>query len=198
MAEVLSTFMLHPGALAPDFALRDADGVLVRRDEAMGALGLLVVFACNHCPYVVHVADCLGELSRESKATGVGTVAINSNDIARYPQDGPQLMKSFAAEHGWSFPYLCDITQQVAKAYRAACTPDFFLFDGTKKLYYTGQFDETRPRSGKPAHGGDLRDALGRMLNGEAAPPRRHPSSGCNIKWMPGNQPQWWNTAGTP
>jgi len=198
MAEVQSTFMLHPGDVAPDFALRDAHGNLVRRDEIAGARGLLVVFACNHCPYVIHLADALGSLSRDLSAGNVGTVAINSNDIALYPQDGPPQMTAFAAEHGWSFPYLCDDTQEVAKAYGAACTPDFFLFDGEGKLFYTGQFDETRPQRGKPAHGGDLREALRRMLNGEAAPARPYPSSGCNIKWKPGNQPQWWQTGATP
>lgn len=197
MAEVLSTFMLHPGDVAPDFSLPDADGKLVRRDDAAGGRGLLVVFACNHCPYVVHVADALGSLSRDIKSMDVGTVAINSNDVALYPQDGPQLMKSFAAEHGWTFPYLCDATQEVAKAYGAACTPDFFLFDSEGRLFYTGQFDATRPHGGKPAHGGDLREALRRMLNGEAAPARPYPSSGCNIKWKPANQPEWWNTGGT-
>ncbi|MEI7911981.1 MAG: thioredoxin family protein [Verrucomicrobiota bacterium] len=197
MAEVLSTFILHTGDTAPDFSLRDADGNIVRRDEAAGPRGLLVVFACNHCPYVVHVADALGTLCRDLKTMDVGTVAINSNDIALYPQDAAQPMKSFAAEHGWTFPYLLDETQEVAKAYGAACTPDFFLFDGAMRLFYAGQFDESRPHSGKSAQGGDLREALRRMLSGEPPPAAPRPASGCNIKWKPGNQPPWWN-AGRP
>jgi peroxiredoxin len=185
MSEVLSSFLLKPGASAPDFSLPDADGKIVTRTDASGASGLLVVFACNHCPFVIHLADALGDFAREISVQGVNTLAINSNDIEKYPQDGPEEMKLFAAERHWEFPYLIDASQEVAKAYGAECTPDFFLFDGSGKLFYAGQFDDSRPRGGKQAHGGDLREAVRRMLVGEAPLARPYPSSGCNIKWKP-------------
>jgi peroxiredoxin len=185
MSEVLSSFLLKPGAPAPDFSLPDADGKIVTRTDASGARGLLVVFACNHCPFVIHLADALGDFAREISVQGVNTLAINSNDIEKYPQDGPEEMKLFAAERHWEFPYLIDASQEVAKAYGAECTPDFFLFDGSGKLFYAGQFDDSRPRGGKQAHGGDLREAVRRMLVGETPLARPYPSSGCNIKWKP-------------
>ena len=193
MSEVLSTFRLQLGVKAPEFQLPDAEGKVWSRESASGPRGLLVVFACNHCPFVVHLADALGSLSREIKELGVNTVAINSNDIEKYPQDGPDLMPGFAASHQWDFPYLLDSSQEVAKAYGAACTPDFFLFDAEGALFYAGQFDDTRPRSGLHAHGGDLREAVRRMLEREEPLARPYPSSGCNIKWKPGNQPAWWD-----
>lgn len=185
MSEVLSSFFLKPGAPAPDFALPDADGEIVTRTDAAGERGLLVVFACNHCPFVIHLADALGDFAREITAQGVNTVAINSNDIEKYPRDGPEEMKVFAAKRRWEFPYLIDASQEVAKAYGAECTPDFFLFDGSGSLFYAGQFDDSRPRGGQQAHGGDLREAVRRMLGGEAPLARPYPSSGCNIKWKP-------------
>lgn len=194
MSEVLSTFRLRPGDLAPEFSLPDADGVMVSREVASGPKGLLVVFACNHCPFVRHLAAALGEMAREIADLGINTVAINSNDTERYPQDGADPMKDFAAEQRWEFPYLIDESQEVAKAYGAACTPDFFLFDQEGKLFYAGQFDDSRPRSGQEAHGGDLREAVRRMLEGEESLARPYPSSGCNIKWKPGNQPEWWDS----
>jgi peroxiredoxin len=196
MPEVLSTFRLSTGVDAPDFLLPDAESRLVSRAEASGPKGLLVVFACNHCPFVIHLADALGELAREIQALGIHTVAINSNDVQRYSQDGADLMKPFAAEHRWEFPYLIDESQETAKAYGAACTPDFFLLDGGGRLFYAGQFDYSRPRGAVAAHGGDLREAVRRMLNGEGALARPYPSSGCNIKWKPGNQPDWWDSGG--
>ncbi|MGL5019259.1 MAG: thioredoxin family protein [Luteolibacter sp.] len=189
MAETQSSFELRPGETAPDFALPDAEGQLVSRTEVAGERGLMVVFACNHCPYVIHLADALGDFAREIALQGVNTVAINSNDLERYPQDGPELMKSFSAGRHWDFPYLLDESQEVAKAYGAACTPDFFLFDAAGKLFYAGQFDDSRPRSGVEPHAGDLREAVRRMLGGEAPLARPYPSSGCNIKWKPGNEP---------
>ncbi len=183
MAETLSTFQLGRGAAAPDFSLPDADGKVTGFSEVMGKSGLLVVFACNHCPFVIHLATELGVFAKEIAAREIGTVVINSNDLENYPQDGPEHMKTFAKERGWEFPYLLDESQQVAKAYGAACTPDFFLFDGGGKLFYAGQFDETRPRSGKAPHGGDLREAVRRLLDGEPPVPKPYPSSGCNIKW---------------
>ena len=187
MAEVLSTFKLRPGDAAPDFTLPDAHGTLFTRADVAGPRGLVVVFACNHCPYVIHLAAALAEIAREFAGQGVHTVAINSNDIMRYPQDGPEPMKQFSAEYNWDFPYLLDESQNVAKAYDAACTPDFFLFDGDGKLFYAGQFDDSRPRSGIPPHGGDLQEAVRRMLSGEQPLARPYPSSGCSIKWKPEN-----------
>jgi peroxiredoxin len=193
MSEVLSTFRLHQGDPAPDFSLPDATGKIVSRADAAGPHGLVMVFACNHCPFVIHLADALGNLAREFATQGVHTVAINSNDTEKYPQDGPEPMIAFAAERRWEFPYLIDESQETAKAYGAACTPDFFLFDAGGKLFYAGQFDNTRPRSGLDAHGGDLREAVRRMLAHEEALERPYPSSGCNIKWKPFNQPDWWD-----
>ncbi|MEX1049394.1 MAG: thioredoxin family protein [Akkermansiaceae bacterium] len=189
MSEVLSSFQLRPGDAAPGFSLPDADGKTISREETAGPRGLLVVFACNHCPFVVHLADALGDLAREIAAQGIHTVAINSNDLEKYPQDGPQPMKQFAAARRWEFPYLIDESQQVAKAHGAACTPDFFLFNGAGNLFYAGQFDDSRPRSGLEAHGGDLREAARRMLAGEEPLVSPYPSSGCNIKWKPENEP---------
>lgn len=194
MSEVLSTFRLHPGDPAPDFSLPDADGRLFTRAGLAGTHGLLVVFACNHCPFVIHLADALGGLAREIGDKGVNTVAINSNDAERYPQDSAEAMGPFAEAHGWDFPYLIDGSQDVAKSYGAACTPDFFLIDGSGKLFYAGQFDDSRPRSGREPHGGDLREALRRMLEGEEPLARPYPSSGCNIKWREGMRPDWWNS----
>lgn len=193
MAEVLSTFRIEPGSPIPDFTLPDSAGNLVSRSSVAGTHGLLVVFACNHCPYVIHLADALGKAARDFALAGVGTAVINSNDIEKYPQDGPGPMAEFAAQHGWNFPYLVDENQEVALAFGAACTPDFFLADGYGKLFYAGQFDDTRPRSGDAPHGGDLREAVRRMVAGESPLARPYPSSGCNIKWKEGNQPKWWN-----
>jgi peroxiredoxin len=194
MSEVLSTFRLHPGDPAPGFSLPDAYGNIQSRAEISGPKGLLVVFACNHCPFVLHLATALGDMAREMAALGINTVAINPNDTERYPQDGPELMKTFAEERRWDFPYLIDESQEVAKAYGAACTPDFFLLDDGGLLFYAGQFDDSRPRSGIEAHGGDLRESVRRMVEGEEPLARPYPSSGCNIKWKPGNQPDWWDS----
>lgn len=193
MAEVLSTFNLKPGDQAPDFSLPDAWGTEVSLSDVTGRNGLLVVFVCNHCPFVVHLAGAMGAIADEISEDEVGTVAITSNDLETYPQDGPEFMKTFASEHGWRFPYLLDETQEVARAYGAACTPDFFLFNTAGRLFYAGQFDETRPKGGRDAHGGDLREAVRRMLAGEEMMERPYPSSGCNIKWKEGARPVWWN-----
>ena len=196
MSEVQSTFRLRSGVPVPDFTLPAPCGTVRSRAGLAGRNGLLVVFACNHCPYVIHLADALGELAREIAPLGVHTVAINPNDTAKFPQDGPEQMENFATRHRWEFPYLIDESQEVAKAYGAACTPDFFLIDGGGRLFYTGQFDDTRPRSGHRAHGGDLREAVRRMLAGEESLVRPCPSCGCNIKWKDGNEPPWWNAGG--
>lgn len=196
MSEVLSTFRLNRGDQAPDFSLPDADGKVHTLEGSRGAKGTLVAFVCNHCPFVVHVADAFGKLADEIAADGVNTVAIVANDLEKYPQDGPGPMKEFAVEHGWNFPYLIDESQDVALAYGAACTPDFFLFDAEGGLFYTGQFDDTRPKGGLEAHGGDLREAVRRMVAEEEPLERPYPSSGCNIKWKEGKQPDWWNAGG--
>jgi len=192
MAEVPSTFRLEPGAVAPDFALPDPAGVLHRPATLVaGKHGLLVVFACNHCPYVVHLAGALGRLAGEIAEKGIATVAIASNDVARYPQDGPDRMPAFAEAHGWHFPYLHDATQEVAHAYAAACTPDFYLFDAGFRLVYAGQFDDSRPGKGSPT-GSDLARAVANLLEGRETPPPWYPSTGCNIKWRPGNEPDYF------
>jgi peroxiredoxin len=193
MAEVLSTFRINHGDGIPDFELPDFAGQRVSRAKAAGPNGLLVVFACNHCPFVVHLADALGTAAADFAALGVGTVAINSNDLENYPQDGPQPMAEFAARHDWKFPYLLDESQQVALAFGAACTPDFFLADAAGRLFYAGQFDDTRPSGTAAANGGDLREAVRRMTAGEQPLERPYPSSGCNIKWKDGARPAWWN-----
>lgn len=192
MSEVRSTFRLSPGDLAPDFTLPDADGIPFPLSQIHGASGTLVVFACNHCPYVIHLAKPLAALAQELRSHGIHTVAINPNDAEHYPQDAPERMKPFACESGWDFPYLVDASQDVALAYGAACTPDFFLFDGNRRLFYAGQFDDSRPKNGQAPDGRDLREAARRMLAAEPPPTTVFPSSGCNIKWKPGKQPEWW------
>ncbi len=190
MPETLSSFEMSPGDAAPDFTLPDASGRSHSRSSVAGERGLLVIFACNHCPFVVHLAKTLGDFAREIASQGVTTVAINSNDLEAYPQDGPEEMKAFAAEYGWEFPYLLDESQAVAKSHGAVCTPDFFLFDLDGKLFYAGQYDDSRPRGGLEPHGGDLREAVRRMLGGEQPLARPYPSSGCNIKWKAGESPE--------
>lgn len=190
MAETPSTFMLKPGASAPDFTLPDSGGTFHALAQVAGDKGTLVVFACNHCPYVILLAGLLGQAARCMKDQGIATVAISSNDVENYPQDSPDKMAEFAREHGWDFPYLYDESQDVAKAYGAACTPDFFLFDGDRKLFYAGQFDESRPKNGRQPDGADLFAAVAALLNGEAAPANPRPSTGCNIKWKSGQEPR--------
>lgn len=185
MAEVFSTFELGYGDAAPSFELPDAWGKVFSLSEVLGEKGLLIVFACNHCPFVIHLAKELGEFAREIESRGIKAVAINSNDLEKYPQDGAEPMKEFAKEYGWDFPYLLDETQEVARLYGAACTPDFFLANGEGRIVYAGQFDGTRPRPGDKPTGEDLRAAVGSMLAGEV-PAKGIPSSGCNIKWKTG------------
>lgn len=191
MAEVTSTFELKFNNMAPGFELPDAWGKKHSLRNLAGKNGTVIVFACNHCPFVIHLAKALGQFAKDAAEHGVTTIAINSNDLEKYPQDGPGPMKSFAAENGWDFPYLIDETQMVAKSYGAACTPDFFLLDNEGKVVYTGQFDETRPKSGLVANGRDLRIAVNSLLAGEP-PAKGVPSSGCNIKWKPGHEPRWF------
>lgn len=175
----------------PGFQLPDGHGKMHSSGECLGEQGVLVVFACNHCPFVIHLAEKLGEKAREWSERGVATVAITSNDLEAYPQDGPGPMLEFAREYRWEFPYLVDESQEVALAYGAACTPDFFLFDREGKLFYAGQFDKTRPKSGEAPDGRDLEEAVSALLAGEEAP-KGLPASGCSIKWKERKQPPWW------
>src|SRR3972149_7560890 len=157
--------MLALGTSAPDFRLPDPSGRLVARDDFEGHPALLVMFICNHCPYVKHVADEIARLGREYQARGVGVVAISSNDVAQYPEDGPAEMAGFASGKGFAFPYLYDETQAVAQAYHAACTPDFFLFDADRRLVYRGQLDDSRPGNNEPTDGHSLRSAIEAVLS---------------------------------
>ena len=183
MAETLST-MLPLGTALPAFALVDAvSGRTITDREAAGAQGMLVMFICNHCPFVKHVLTEMERVATEYGARGIGVVAINANDLATYPQDGPGPMKELAAERGWRFPFLFDATQEVARAFGAACTPDFFAFDAAGRLAYRGRLDESRPGSATPVTGRDLRGALDAILAGRAPAADQKPSVGCNIKW---------------
>jgi peroxiredoxin len=190
MAETPSTRLLPLGSRAPEFELPDAHGRLYTLDEVRGPQGLMVMFVCNHCPYVVHLAAALADFAREAEACGIGMVAINSNDADKHPSDAPEQMPAFAVQHGWSFPYLVDADQNIAQAYVAACTPDFYLFDGELRLVYCGQFDGSRPKNVEPVTGDDLRDAMRRLCAGEPPVAIQRPSTGCNIKWKPGNEPR--------
>ena len=191
MVRTAST-MLPLGTKAPNFSLPNVDGTTVSLDDFRGAPALLVVFLCNHCPYVKHVADPFAALAREYQQRGVAVVGISSNDVATHPADSPEQMIHEAEARGYTFPYLYDETQEVAKAYRAACTPDFFVFDIDQKLAYRGQMDSSRPNSGIPVTGQDLRAALDAMLAGKHAPEDQKPSLGCNIKWKVGSEPDYF------
>jgi peroxiredoxin len=194
MAETPST-MLPTGTAAPDFSLPDTNGNLVARDDFSSAPALLVAFICNHCPYVKHVRSKFAELAREYQSRGVAVVAINSNDADTYADDSPEAMAKEVKLTGYTFPYLYDETQDVAKAYQAACTPDFFLFDRRRRLVYRGQFDDSRPGNGKPVTGHDLTAAVDAALAGEPVTSEQRPSVGCNIKWKRGNAPVYFARA---
>lgn len=184
--------MLPLGTDAPDFRLPDTNGKTVSLADFKNAPALLVLFICNHCPYVKNLRQGLAQLGRDYQSKGVGIVAINSNDVATYPADSPAKMKEEVQSAGYTFPYLFDDTQAVAKAYRAACTPDIYLFDGRHKLVYRGQFDDSRPGNGRPVTGKDLRAALDAVLAGRPVPQEQVPSMGCNIKWKSGNAPDYF------
>jgi peroxiredoxin len=183
MAETPSTRILPLGTHAPEFELPDAHGQAYTLDDVRGPRGLVVMFVCNHCPFVVHLAQALSAFAKEAEAQGVGVVAINSNDAEKYPADSPEKMVEFSTQHEWAFPYLIDAEQSVARAYAAACTPDFYLFDGELCLTYCGQFDSARPRNSEPVTGADLREALRRSLAEEPPLEAQRPSTGCSIKW---------------
>ncbi len=191
MARTPST-MLELGTSAAEFSLPEpATGNTVSLADFHGK-PLLLVFICNHCPYVLHIAAKLGEMAVEFAAKGVQFVAINSNDVANYPDDAPDKMAAMGQHFGFTFPYLFDESQQVARAYRAACTPDFYLFDATHALIYRGQFDSSRPGNDEPVTGADLANAINALLAHLPPSAEQKPSLGCNIKWKPGNEPDYF------
>jgi peroxiredoxin len=183
--------MLSLGTTAPDFSLADTEGNIVSVDDFKDAPALLVVFMCNHCPFVKHVLKLMVELIKEYQQKGVAVVGINSNDVDNFPEDRPEMMAKIAKEKGFTFPYLYDETQEAAKAYRAACTPDFFLFDKERRLVYRGQMDDSRPGNNVPVTGADLRAALDAVLTGREVSKEQKPSMGCNIKWKQDNEPDY-------
>jgi peroxiredoxin len=191
MVAVNST-MLPLGTKAPDFRLPDTTAKSVSLSDFKGGSALVVVFMCNHCPYVKHIRSGLAQLARDYQAEGVAIVGISSNDAANYPQDSPAKMAEEAKSAGYIFPYLYDETQEVAKAYRAACTPDIYVFDKDQRLVYRGQFDDSRPGSSVPVTGKDLRAALDAVLAGKSLSQNQKPSIGRNIKWKPGNEPDYF------
>ncbi|MHC5073701.1 MAG: thioredoxin family protein [Planctomycetota bacterium] len=191
MVETAST-MLPLGTYAPSFSLTAADGRTVSLEDFKGAPALLVIFMCNHCPFVKHVLDEVVELIKEYQAKGVAAVGINSNDVKNFPEDNPEKMAQVAKQKDFTFSYLYDETQKVAKAYRAACTPDFFLFDKEQRLVYRGQMDSSRPGNNVPVTGDDLKAALDAVLEGREVSDEQRPSIGCNIKWISGNEPDYF------
>ncbi|MHC4941876.1 MAG: thioredoxin family protein [Planctomycetota bacterium] len=194
MVETAST-MMPLGRSAPDFTLPDVvSGKEISLADFAGQKALLVMFICRHCPYVIHVREELARIGKDYGGRGVGIVAINANDTEGYPQDAPPLLASMAKELGFDFPFCHDETQEVAKKYHAACTPDFFLFDEARKLVYRGQLDDSRPGNNKPVAGIDLRGALDAVLSGGGVSPDQKASLGCNIKWKPGNEPDYFRS----
>jgi peroxiredoxin len=191
MVKTAST-MLPLGTAAPDFSLPDPSGKTVSLADFADSPVLLVAFICNHCPFVKHVAEGLSKLVKDYQPQGVAAVAINANDATVYPDDAPAKMAEEIQQRGYAFPYLYDATQNVAKAYRAACTPDFYVFDRQRKLVYRGQLDGSRPGNGVPVSGADLRAALDAALAGRSPQADQKPSIGCNIKWRPGNEPDYF------
>jgi peroxiredoxin len=192
----VTSTMLPLGTKAPDFTLPD---VVSGRDVSLGdfddSKGMLVMFICNHCPYVQHVRDELARFGTDYQDTGLGIVAISANDADQYPDDGPEAMRKEALRYGYTFPYLHDADQGAAAAYTAMCTPDFFLFDSNRELAYRGRFDESRPNSGIPVTGADLRAAVDAVLAGQPVDGGQWPSMGCSIKWKPGNTPAYFGAA---
>ena len=184
--------MVPLGTPAPSFSLPDTAGKVVSLDVYKGSPALLVVFLCNHCPFVKHVLPQFVELAREYQQRGAGIVGINSNDVSHYPDDAPEKMAELSKAMDFPFPYLYDESQQVARSYGAACTPDFYLFDKDGRLVYRGQMDDSRPGNGRPVNGADLRAAMDAVLAGQPVSDDQKPSIGCNIKWKPGNEPEYF------
>lgn len=186
--------MLGLGTSAPDFQLADVtSGEIISLASFADKKALLVMFICRHCPFVKHIQTELAKLGNDYFATGLGIVAISANDASKYPDDAPESLKQMAAELGFKFPLCYDQTQEIAKLYTAACTPDFFLFDAQRKLVYRGQLDDSRPSNDIPVTGEDLRKAIDATLAGEAVSSEQKPSIGCNIKWIPGNEPSYFH-----
>ncbi|MBD1934204.1 MULTISPECIES: thioredoxin family protein [Cyanophyceae] len=192
MARVAST-MLPLGTLAPDFQLPDVFGETISLATMKGKQGLLVMFICKHCPFVKHVEAQLAQIGKDYENKNLGIVAISANDASNYPDDAPDQLQAMAKELGFTFPLCYDETQETAKAYTAACTPDFFLFDGNRSLVYRGQLDDSRPGNDKPVTGQDLRNAIDAVLAGKPISDMQKPSIGCNIKWKPGNAPAYFS-----
>jgi len=188
---VTASQMLPLGTSAPDFSLPDTQGNMVSLGDFTGVPALLIIFMCNHCPFVKHILNAMVELIKEYQAKGVAVVGINSNDVVNFTEDRPEMMAKVAKQAGFTFPYLYDQTQEVAKAYRAACTPDFFLFDEEQRLVYRGQMDDSRPGTGIPVTGADLTAAIDAVLEGKPVSEEQKPSLGCNIKWKQGNEPDY-------
>ena len=191
MARTPST-MPDLGLPAPDFSLPDPAGRVYTLDDFSSAKALLVVFMCNHCPFVIHMRPALADFAREYSARGLAVVGINANDAVSHPDDSPEKMAEEIVNAGYEFPYLYDENQQTAKDYRAACTPDFFLYDADRKLVYRGQFDASRPGNGIPVTGEDMRAAVDALLAGQDIPAEQVASMGCNIKWQAGNEPDYF------
>ena len=192
MAVTESTMMMDLGSAAPSFELSDVvSGNTVNLESFKDKQALLVMFICNHCPFVKHVRGELAQIGRDYASKSLGIVAINANNVETHPDDAPDKMKTTAAEWGLSFPYCHDASQQTAKAYQAACTPDFYLFDAGRRLVYRGQLDDSRPENGKPITGSDLRSAIDATLEGRSVSQEQKPSVGCNIKWKPRNEPAY-------
>ena len=191
MVKTAST-MLSLGTSAPDFSLPNIDGSTVSLSEFADKPGLLVIFMCNHCPFVIHLRDELARFANEYQERGLSIVGISSNDVATHPDDSPEKMTEEAKSAGYTFPYLYDENQDVAKSYQAACTPDFFLFDSNQELVYRGQFDDSRPESGIPVTGADMRAACDAVLAGQPASEEQKPSIGCNIKWKSSSEPAYF------
>ena len=196
MPETPST-MLDLGTQLPPFSLPDFTGKIVSNADFKSSKALLVAFICKHCPFVKHIRAEFARFAKEYEAKGLNVVAIMSNSIEEFPEDGPEGMKQEAAEAGYNFPYLFDKDQKAAKAFKAACTPDLFLFDGGGRLAYRGQFDGSRPKNNVPITGADLRAAADAVLAGKAPSENQRPSIGCNIKWYPGNEPEYFSTPAT-
>ncbi len=191
MADTPSTMLLPLRTKMPAFSLPDFDGTIHQSTEYEGK-PVLVAFICNHCPFVKHVAAVFSSKAREYQEMGVGVVAITSNDVDSHPEDAPEKMREFADEHGFTFPYLYDESQEVAKSFKAACTPDFFLFDSDHRLAYRGQFDDSRPSKDVPVTGSDLTEAVKAVASGKEVPGKQKSSLGCNIKWKPDNEPEYY------
>ncbi|MDJ1176110.1 thioredoxin family protein [Roseofilum capinflatum] len=192
MARTEST-MLALGTLAPNFQLPDVvSGEIISLESFAQNKALLVMFICKHCPFVKHIQSQLSSLGKDYQETDLGIVAISANDAVKYPDDAPEQLKQMAVELGFTFPLCYDETQEVAKTYTAACTPDFFLFDSDRRLVYRGQLDDSRPSTEIPVTGTDLRQAIETTLAGQPVNPEQKPSLGCNIKWKPGNEPSYY------